>query len=163
MSTAGSLQLHDMIRLFDEYSDDLYRFAVSSVRSKHDAEDIVQDVLLKLLDKKLLIRKDTEKAYLMSMTANKCKDRLRSSARKTSVSLESAESEPQYYDGFSDRNAAVFDALMALDETFRVPIYLHYYEEYSYRDIAGILKLSESAVTMRIQRGKEKIRINLEE
>ena len=153
----------DAIRLFDTYSDDLYRFAVSYVGSKHDAEDIVQDVFLKLLDKKLLIRKNTEKSYLMSMTANRCKDYLRSSARRTFVSLESAESETQYYDSFTEHDTAVFDALMELDEMYRVPIYLHYCEEYSYRDIAAILRISESAAAMRIQRGKEKIRIKLEE
>ena len=153
----------DVIRLFDAYSDDLYRFAVSYVGSKHDAEDIVQDVFLKLLDKRLLIRKNTEKSYLMSMTANRCKDHLRSSARKASVDLESAEPELQYYNGFSDTDIAVFDALMSLEETFRIPIYLHYYEGYTYKDIAGILRISESAAAMRIQRGKEKLRIRLEE
>lgn len=153
----------DVIRLFDEYSDDLYRFAVSYVGSKHDAEDIVQNVFLKLLDKHLLIRKNTEKSYLMSMTANKCRDHLRSSVRKVSVSLESAESELQFYDGFSDTDIAVFDELMSLEEAFRIPIYLHYYEGYTYREIAGILGISESAAAMRIQRGKEKLRIRLEE
>ena len=64
------------------------------------------------------------------------------------------------------RNSAIQASpfcVLGLDEMYRVPIYLHYYEEYSYRDIAGILKLSASAVALRIQRGKEKIRIKLEE
>ena len=52
---------------------------------------------------------------------------------------------------------------MRLDEKFRVPIYLHYYAGYSYKEISQILKLSESAVAMRINRGKELLRIRLEE
>ena len=50
-----------------------------------------------------------------------------------------------------------------LDSQFRMPIYLHYYAGYSYKDIAGILKISESAVAVRINRGKAMMRIGLEE
>ena len=117
----------DVIRLFDQYSDDLYRFAVSFVGTKHDAEDIVQDVFMKLLSLKVKLDKGSEKTYLMTMTANKCRDHLRSSAHRTNVDLESAEWELQYYDGFTDRNKEVFDELMRLEDQFRVPIYLHYF------------------------------------
>lgn len=153
----------EAVRLFDEYSDDLYRFAVSYVRSKQDAEDIVQEVFTKLLGKHIRLNKDTEKTYLMTMTANLCKDHLKSAARKTNVDLDSAETESQYFDDFTDRNKEIYDELMRLESQFRVPIYLHYYDGYSYKEIAGILALSESAVAMRINRGKEIIRIKLEE
>ena len=153
----------DVIRLFDQYSDDLYRFAVSFVGTKHDAEDIVQDVFMKLLSLKIKLDKGSEKTYLMTMTANKCRDHLRSSAHKTNVDLESAEWELQYYEGFTERNKEVFDELMRLEGQFRVPIYLHYYAGYSYKEIAKILNLSESAVAMRISRGKDQMRIRLED
>ena len=153
----------DAVRLFDLYSDDLFRFAVSYVGSKHDAEDIVQEVFLKLLGKHIPIIRSTEKTYLMTITAKMCKDHLRSSVRKTNVDLESAEPELQYFDGFTERNKAVFDELMRLEDQYRVPIYLHYYAGYSYKEIAKILQISESATSMRISRGKEMIRIKLEE
>ena len=153
----------DVIRLFDQYSDDLYRFAVSFVGTKHDAEDIVQDVFMKLLSLKTKLNEDSEKSYLMTITANKCRDHLKSSTHKTNVDLESAEWELQYYDGFTERNKEVFDELMRLKGQFRVPIYLHYYAGYSYRKIAEILNLSESAVAMRISRGKDQMRIRLED
>lgn len=153
----------DAVRLFDLYSDDLFRFAVSYVGSKHDAEDIVQEVFLKLLGKHIPIIRSTEKTYLMTITANMCKDHLRSSVRKTNVDLESAEPELQYFDGFTERNKAVFDELMRLEDQYRVPIYLHYYAGYSYKEIAKILQISESATSMRISRGKEIIRFKLEE
>ena len=157
------LKNEDVISLFDSYADDLYRFAVSFVQSKHDAEDVVQEVFLKLLSKKVLLDKRFEKAYLMTMTANKCRDLLRSSARKTSVDLESNEWQLQYYEGFSDHNKEVFDELMRLEDTYRVPIYLAYYEGYSYKEISKILEITESAVGMRIKRGKEQLKIKLEE
>lgn len=152
----------DVVRLFDQYSNDLYKFAVSYLGSKHDAEDVVQEVFSKLLDKRMSFESKNEKAYLMTMTANRCKDHLKSSAR-SDVDLESEEWHLQYYDGFTERNKAVFDELMRLEEQFRVPIYLHYYAGYSYKEIAKILKLTESAVAVRINRGKERLRIRLEE
>ena len=153
----------DVVRLFDAYSDDLYRFAVYYSGSKHDAEDIVQDVFLKLLGNHVELKPGKEKTYLLTMTTNKCKDYLKSASRQTGVDLESCENELQYFDDFNERNKAVFDELMNLDGQFRMPVYLHYYAGYSYKDIAGILKISESAVAVRINRGKALMRIGLEE
>ena len=157
------MKKEEVVRLFDLYSDDLYRFAVSYVGSRFDAEDIVQEVFLKLLDKHLLFDLKNEKAYLMTMTANKCKDLLRSSARHNNVDIESCELQLQYSDLVEGDHNDIFDELMKLEEAYRLPIYLFYYSGYSYKEIATILKLSESAVAMRIQRGKEKIRFKLEE
>lgn len=86
-----SLKNEDVVRLFDAYSDDLFRFAVSYVGSKYDAEDVVQDVFLKLLRKHVILGKDYEKTYLMTMTANKCRDFLRAPRRKNRVDLEPSE------------------------------------------------------------------------
>lgn len=152
----------DVIRLFDLYSNDLYKFAVSFLGSKHDAEDIVQEVFSKLLNKNMFFEKRNEKAYLLTMAANKCKDHLKASARND-IDLDSEDWHLQYYDGFTEQNKVVFDELMRLEEQFRVPIYLHYYAGYSYKEISQILKLSESAVAARINRGKERLRIRLED
>lgn len=153
----------DVVKLFDLYADDLYRFAVSYVRSKHDAEDVVQDVFLKLLSKPLLFDRRFEKTYLLTMTANKCKDLLKSKSRTASIDLESNEWQLEYNDRFTDEDRAVFDELMNLPEEYRIPIHLFYYEGFTYKEISKIIKLSESAVAMRIMRGKEKLRIRLEE
>ena len=115
------------------------------------------------MDKHLLFDLKNEKAYLMTMTANKCKDLLRSSARHNNVDIESCELQLQYSDLVEGDHSDIFDELMKLEEAYRLPIYLFYYSGYSYKEIATILKLSESAVAMRIQRGKEKIRFKLEE
>jgi len=67
-----------VIRLFDIYANDLYKFAFSYVGIKQEAEDIIQDLFLKLLKKNIPIRKAYEKAYLFKMAANMCKDYLKS-------------------------------------------------------------------------------------
>ena len=152
-----------VVKLFDSYADDLYRFAVSYVGSGHDAEDIVQDVFLKLLSKNMLFDRRFEKAYLLTMTANQCKDLLKSKARKTSVDLESNEYQLTCYERFSEDDRAVFDELMNLPDIYRAPIHLFFYEGYTYKEISKILKVSESAVAMRIKRGKEQLKIRLED
>ena len=152
----------EVVRLFDLYAGDLFRFALSYMGSKQDAEDIVQDVFLKLLNKTVFLKADYEKAYLMKMTANGCRNLLKSPAHKTGVDLESATEELACFYELGEDDKEVYDALMKMDETLRIPLYLHYYEDYSYKDVAKFLKLSESAVAMRIKRGKEQLKARLE-
>ena len=151
----------EVVRLFDLYAGDLFRFALSYMGSKQDAEDVVQEVFLKLLNKTVFLKADYEKAYLMKMTANGCKNLLKSPAHKTGVDLESAAEELACFYELGEDDKEVYDALMKMDETLRIPLYLHYYEDYSYKDAAKFLKLSESAVAMRIKRGKEELRERL--
>ena len=152
----------EVVRLFDLYAGDLFRFALSYMGSKQDAEDIVQDVFLKLLNKMVFLKADYEKAYLMKMTANGCRNLLKSPAHRTGVDLESATEELACFYELGEDDKEVYDALMKMDETLRIPLYLHYYEDYSYKDVAKFLKLSESAVAMRIKRGKEQLKERLE-
>ena len=152
----------DVVRLFQLYAGDLFRFALSYLGSKHDAEDIVQDVYLKLLSKTVFLKPGSEKAYLMKVTANDCRNLLKSPVHRTGVDLESASEELACFYELSDGDKEVYDTLMKMDETLRIPLYLHYYEDFSYKDVAKFLKLSESAVAMRIKRGKEQLREKLE-
>ena len=66
-----------------------------------------------------------------------------------------------------DRAAApeertALDAVMALPEQYRLPIHLHYYEGYSVAEMAEILKLGQSAAKMRLKRGRELLKMELE-
>lgn len=152
----------EVVRLFDQYAGDLFRFALSYLGSKHDAEDIVQDVFLKLLSKTVFLKPGSEKAYLMKVTANGCKNLLKAPAHRAGVGLESASAELACFYELTDGDKEVYDSLMKMDETLRIPLYLHYYEDYSYKEVAKLLKLSESAVAMRIKRGKEQLKERLE-
>lgn len=152
-----------VLRLFDTYADDLFRFAVSYVSSKQEAEDIVQNVFLKLITKNIFPGKEYEKPYLIKMTANLCKDYLKSKRVKTSVDFDTAETYLEHWALFTDEEKQLFDALIQLPENQSVPIYLHFYEGYSYKEVAKILKISESAVAMRISRGKDELKRKMEE
>ena len=63
---------------------------------------------------------------------------------------------------YNDDDIELFGALMKLDVTYRLPVHLFYFNDYSYKEIAKVLNLSESAVAMRIKRGREQLRELLE-
>lgn len=143
--------------LFDQYHNMVYRLALTSLRSAHDAEDMVQTVFLKLLSSPSPPAPGKEKAWLAQVTVNGCRDLARSRKRWGWEPLD--ENIP-----FSQpEESALFQAVMALPEKLRVTVHLHYYEGYSHREIAQILHISPSAVSMRLHRARNLLRNSLKE
>ena len=132
----------DAERLVQTYSDLILRLAYTYLKSTHDAEDICQNIFLKLLT--------------IRATANACKDSLRAAHRRN-VGLEAAAATPAPAAPDSD----VLDAVMALPRKYREAVYLHYYEGYYVRDIASLLGQSESAVSAHLSRGRKSLRTTL--
>ena len=145
-------------RLVYTYSDLILRLSYTYLKSTHDAEDICQTVFLKLLTSGQTFASPAhEKAWIIRTTANACKDALRSTFRRRTVALEAAAATaaPEAPDN------AVLEAVMELPENYREAVYLHYFEGYSVREIAGLLGRSEAAVTAHLSRGRHKLRITL--
>lgn len=147
-------------RLVETYSDMILRISYSYLKQTCDAEDICQTVFLKILTKD--IRFDTpqhEKAYIIRTTVNTCKDHLKSGFFRKTVPLDNAETiaAPQAPD------LPILEALKALPENYRVPIYLFYYEDYSAREIGQILGKSEGNITTCLSRGRKKLRDYLQQ
>ena len=148
----------EFLPLFDRYRSMVYGLALSYPRSPQDAEDICQTVFLKLLTSGQAFDSPAhEKAWIIRTTANACKDLLRSAHRRRTVALEAASATPA--PGAPD--SAVLEAVMALPENYREAVYLHYFEGYSVREIAGLLGRSEAAVTAHLSRGRHKLRTTL--
>ena len=145
-------------RLVYTYSDLILRLSYTYLKSTHDAEDICQTVFLKLLTSGQTFASPAhEKAWIIRTTANACKDALRSTFRRRTVAHEAAAATaaPEAPD------SAVLEAVMALPENYREAVYLHYFEGYSVREIAGLLGRSEAAVTAHLSRGRHKLRTTL--
>ena len=142
--------------LFQKYKDDVYRLAVSYTKSRQDAEDVCQNVFLKLM-RQQNIDPGKEKSWLMQVTANECRSLLRSHWWRTTVPMDEqlAVSGPE-----AD---SVSEALMHLNPKYRVVLYLHYYEGFSSSEIARLLKISQSAVTTRLSRGRRELKKLLQE
>ena len=146
-------------RLVETYADLILRLSYTYLKSTHDAEDLCQTVLLKLLQREAPFDSLAhEKAWVIRTTANACKDALRSSFRRTSVGLDAAANA----EAPLPPESPVLDEVMALPQNYREAIYLHYYEGYSVREIAALTGRSEDAVAAHLSRGRGKLRIMLE-
>ena len=146
-----------VLRLFDTYADDAFRLAYTYLGSKPDAEDVVQDVFLKLIRSDITITKGKEKSYILTMTANKCKDFFKSADASLKAPFEDAADVGSEIE-IDEEDTEMYEAVSELPETLRVAIHLHYYEGYSLKEIAGILDIAPSAVSMRLTRAKELLR-----
>ena len=144
----------EVIRLYDIYSDSIFKLAYSYVGSMQDAEDIVQNIFLKLIQKDIHISIGKEKSYLLTMTVNACKDFMKSAGQRLAVPFEEVTADKAVMNAFTEEESGLFEALKNLPEDYRVTIHLHYFEGYKVKEIAKILKVSQSAVTMRLTRGR---------
>lgn len=137
-----------MLELFERYADMTYRIALSYLRSPQEAEDVVQNVFLSLLENDMVIYPGKERAFLAKATVNRCKNLLRAAKRREAVPLDEA----VLLTCPEDRD--VFRAVMELPEKYRIAVSLHYLEGYSFREIAELLHIGASAVSMRLHRAK---------
>lgn len=154
---------HDkLMKMYDLYSENVYRLALSYTGCVADAEDIVHNVFLKVFEKHIDIDAGKEKSYLLTVTANMCRNHLRSARVKRSVSYEESEHE-NVNASFDDEEADLYEAMGRLPEKYRVVLYLHYYEGYTFREIARLLHITSSAVSMRLHRGREMLRAELKD
>ena len=147
----------DVSALYDTHKNMVYRLALTFLKSVSDAEDVTQQVFLKLIEKQRGITPGKEKPWLAAVTANLCRDMLRSAARKTTEPLAETLS-------FEDNgHREVFRAIMQLSAGERAAVYLYYYEGYDTREIARILGISRTAVTSRLNRARQHLKEELQE
>jgi RNA polymerase sigma-70 factor (ECF subfamily) len=127
--------------------------------NKEDAEEAMQEAFLKLIYKSpQFADSEHEKAWLIRITSNICKDMLRSVWRKRVVKTENVEN---YFSNPGDLN--IMEDILKLPEKYKVVIHLHYFEDYSVKKMSETLRISESAIKMRLKRGREILKIELEE
>ena len=140
----------------ERYADLVARLCMVYLKNRQDTEDVFQTVFLKYaLYGKTFESLDHEKAWLIRVTVNACKDLLKSFFHSRTVSLEEVRccapeaTEEQY---------AVMEAVWSLPKQYRDVIYLHYYEGYTAPEIAGILNRNANTVYTHLNRGKELLR-----
>ena len=147
----------DVQALYDAHKNTVYRLALTFLKSVPDAEDAVQQVFLKLIEQQHRITPGKEKAWLATVTANFCRDMLRSAARKPTETIDDA---PLFEDS---GHQEVLRAVMQLSANERAAVYLYYYEGYDTREIGRILGISLTAVTSRLARARQHLKEELQE
>lgn len=144
------------LALAEKYKDTVFRIALNYLGNTYDADDIVQDVFMKLyIRNKPFENDDHAKYWLIRVTINKCKDLLRSSWKSKNIILDEIELPADFEQ--SDQED-LYRAVMGLSEKYRTVLYLYYYEEYPVKVIAKMLKVTVSAVTTRLSRAREQLK-----
>ena len=146
-------------RAVECYSDMILRLCMVYLKHPQDAEDIFQTVFLKYaLDEKVFESEEHEKAWLIRVTANACKDSLKSLFRRCTVPLEEA---ADCVTEMSEEELRVLQAVRELPKDYREVIYLHFYEGYTAPEIAGILRKNPNTVYTHLRRAKELLKERL--
>ena len=145
---------------YNNYGKMLFRIAFLYVGNSADAEDILQDVFIKYLSKEQKFKDiEHEKAWFIRVTQNKALDYLRKKGRK-SLSLDDIETFTYEKESSS---AEILKKVLALPEKYKSSVVLYYYNDYTVEEISRILKISKSAVKMRLKRSREILKIELED
>ena len=136
--------------VMETYGTMLFRLCLVSLGNANDAEDAVQETLIKYIQKKPeFVSAEHEKAWLIAVATNKCRDLLRFRVRHPVTDIE----EIKEYQA-EPADSGILEALMTLPEKFRTVLTLFYVEEYSVKEIADIIGKTTSAVKMRLQKGR---------
>lgn len=149
----------DLNRVMEAYADMVRRICFVHLKSKHDTEDVFQNVYMKyLLHEGSFESSEHEKAWFARVTINACTDWLRSLSRRKWVPLEIIDEEREQFD---DSSIEVLEVVLKLPEKYRNVIYLYYYEEYSAVEIAKILGKKENTIYTWLSRAKDMLREKL--
>ena len=143
----------------DRYGNAILRCAYSYLHNMADAEEILQDTLLKLLTAAPTFdSEEHKKAWLLKVAANLSKNRIEYNALRDCDELD----ESLAAEGREDLSF-VWEAVKQLPTQYREVIHLHYYEGYSTEEMAQILSRNPSTIRSDLRRGREKLKSVLKE
>lgn len=151
----------DAAAFVQRYAQMILRLCFTYSLGRADAEDICQNVFLKLLqcDRRFADEGET-RAFIIRMTINECKDALKSGWRRRTVPLD--ELIEREAPGLPAQDSGVLAAVQRLPLKYREAVYLYYYEGYNTEEIAALAGVKPAAVRQRLARAREKLRKELE-
>lgn len=156
MSTKNETEIQYVIKT---YGNLLYRTAYVLLGNSHDVQDVLQEVLIRYMEKSPVFGDEHhKKAWLLKVTANLCKDFLRFNKRHTYICIDELETVSS-----KQEQREILKEVLSLPAKYKAVLLLHYVEGYQLKEIAGILGISENAVKKRLQRGKEALKLKLNE
>ncbi len=143
----------DVREIVMKYSDMLYKICIVMLCNEQDVQDAIQDTFCRYLEKRPDFRDEGhEKAWLIRVATNRCRDMLRFRLRHPKISIDELENSLA-----APEQKEILRELLELPVRQRTVMYLHYVEGYRIREVAEILHITEGAVKMRLQRGREQM------
>ena len=153
-------------RLYEQYADDVLRMAYFYLADRQKAEDVCQDVFVKLFTHGEMIEPGKEKAWLLRVTVNSCRDLWRGAWLKRVVlgapTLEIIPAQDETIEQREEK-AELMRAIHKLPTAFREAILLHYYQGLGIAEIAQMLGLPEGTISSRLSRARKKLEVLLKE
>lgn len=144
---------------YSTYKSMLLKIAFSYLGNKHDCEDILQEAFIKLCyHAPEFETEEDEKRWIIRITINLCKNQIKSYWNKKKVTLD------ELYDlPYNEESKKVMSDIIQLPIKYKSCILLYYIAGYKVSEISDILHISESAVKMRLKRGRDLLKIEMED
>lgn len=147
---------NEFITIVKRNNQRIYLIALSYTKNGTDAEDIMQNVFMKLWKHNKPFEDDKHiDKWLTTVCINECRDYIRNPFRKRNVPIDEA---IDISARDKTENMDLFQAVMSLPTKERTIIHLFYYEDMSINDISNILNIKESAVKTRLFRARQKLK-----
>ncbi|MBR3763513.1 MAG: sigma-70 family RNA polymerase sigma factor [Clostridia bacterium] len=149
--------------LYEKYATDVLRMCYFYLADRQKAEDVCQDVFVRLITTNPVLQEGREKAWLLKVAMNRCRDLWRGAWLKRVV-LGSPVFElvpaPDQYSQMADQQE-MMAAINQLPSMFKEVILLHYYQGYGISEIAEMMELPEGTISSRLSRGRKKLELIL--
>lgn len=149
-------------RAIEVYADTVKRLCMIYLKNYADTEDVFQNVFIKYVLSPVSFKTpEHEKAWIIRVTVNECKDILKSSYRRRNVPLEDIK---ELEAGHTETDSAyddVIEAVRELPQKYKDVVYLHYYEGYSAAEIGKILHRRENTVYTHLARARSALKERL--
>lgn len=170
MKGGVAMDTYELKQLMQAHGDYLVKLSYIYVKSWSIAEEIVQDVFVKFFEtQQQFEQRASVKTYLAKMTINKSHDHLRSVSGRLKILRQmwqtARQSQPSVEQETLERLAKneIADAVFQLPLKYREVVALYYYEEFTSREIAALLDVSENTVKTRLRRGRELLKPKLKD
>ena len=148
-------------RCVEQYADRLFRFAFSSLRSREQAEDVVQESFARVWEKRESVAFEKAKSYLFTTAHHAMVDEVRHQQRFASMEEPRPAETETVHSPYPDVNEVLHKALGTLPEAQRNALLLRDYEGYSYQEIGDITGMSEAQVKVNIFRARTALKNKL--
>ena len=147
-------------RFVADYADPILRICLSYSLTREDAQDICQDIFLKLLEGRRQFRDgEHEKAFILHAAVNACNDQLKSARHRRVVPILEAEAVPARPE---EEAGGLLEAVRALPRHYGAAVYLFYYEGYSLDEVASLCGCTPACARKRLSRGRKLLAKQLE-
>lgn len=148
-----------ILEKYNLYKNILFQIAFSYLGNKYDCEDVIQEAFIKLCyHAPAFEHGEHEKRWLIRVTLNLCKNHSKCFWNRMKVPMEGLE---EFF--YQEEEISIMSDIIRLPAKYKTTILLYYIVGYKISEIAQMLDLSESAVKMRLKRGRDLLKIELEE